>query len=63
MRTGWYLDPQDGRWYYLDGSGVMATGWQALDGKWYYFGSDGSMYANTYTPDGRYVDGSGVWIP
>ena len=61
LLTGWQR--LDGRWYYLDGSGVMATGWQALDGKWYYFGSDGSMYANTYTPDGRYVDGSGVWIP
>lgn len=61
MQTGW--QNIDGRSYYLNNSGAMATGWQALDGKWYYFGSDGSMYANTYTPDGRYVDGSGVWVP
>ena len=24
------------------------------------YGSNGVMYANTWTPDGRYVDGSGA---
>jgi len=38
----------------------MLTGWQAINGKWYYLGSNGVMYANTTTPDGRYVDGSGA---
>ena len=42
---------------------AQLTGWQAINGKWYYLGSNGVMYANTTTPDGRYVDGSGAWIP
>ena len=36
--------------------------WQAINGKWYYLGTDGAMYADTWTPDGRYVDGSGAWV-
>lgn len=60
MQTGWLK--LNGQWYYLDGSGAMLTGWQAINGKWYYLGSNGVMYANTRTPDGRYVDGSGAWI-
>ena len=61
MQTGWQR--LNGQWYYLDPSGAMLTGWQAINGKWYYLGSNGVMYANTTTPDGRYVDGSGAWIP
>ena len=57
------LSQRNGQWYYLDPSGAMLTGWQAINGKWYYLGSNGVMYANTTTPDGRYVDGSGAWIP
>ena len=58
MQTGWQR--LNGQWYYLDPSGAMLTGWQAINGKWYYLGSNGVMYANTTTPDGRYVDGSGA---
>ena len=49
-------------WYYLNGNGEMTTGWQFVGGRWYYLGGNGVMYANTWTPDGRYVDGSGVWV-
>lgn len=60
MKTGW--QQLGGQWYYLNGSGEMTTGWQAVGGRWYYMGSNGVMYANTWTPDGRYVDGSGAWV-
>lgn len=60
METGWLK--QNGQWYYLDASGAMTTGWQQVNGKWYYLGGNGVMYANTWTPDGRYVDGSGAWV-
>lgn len=60
MLTGWQRI--NDQWYYLDGSGAMLTGWQYIDGKWYYMADNGVMYANTWTPDGRYVDGSGAWV-
>lgn len=60
MQTGWLK--LDGQWFYLNGSGAMLTGWQAIDGKWYYLGTDGVMYADTWTPDGFYVNGSGAWV-
>jgi len=40
----------------------MLTGWQAINGKYYYLGTNGAMYYNTWTPDGKYVDGSGAWV-
>ena len=46
----------------MNSSGVMLTGWQNLGGQWYYLGTNGAMYANTWTPDGYYVNGSGVWV-
>ena len=60
MQTGWLQ--QNGQWYYLDGSGAMTTGWQSINGRWYYMGGNGVMYTITWTPDGRYVDGSGAWV-
>lgn len=60
MQSGWLK--LSGQWYYLDQTGAMLTGWQAIDGKWYYLGTNGVMAANTWTPDGRYVDGSGAWV-
>lgn len=60
MLTGWqYIND---RWYYLNSSGVMLTGWQYINGRWYYMDSSGAMYANTWTPDGYYVDGSGARV-
>ena len=49
----------NGRWYYMNGDGVMLTGWQFINGAWYYLDSSGAMYANQTTPDGYYVDSSG----
>ena len=34
---------------------------QDTDGKWYYFDMAAVMLADTTTPDGYYVDASGVW--
>ena len=59
MATGWIKD--NGSWYYLKDSGAMATGWIKDNGKWYYLASSGNMLSNTRTPDGYYVDASGVW--
>ena len=60
MLTGWQFI--NGAWYYMNASGVMLTGWQQLGGQWYYLGANGAMYANTWTPDGYYVNASGVWV-
>ena len=65
MTTGWQF--VDNRWYYMDANGVMQVGWQFIGGKWYYLnpvsdGTRGAMYANTYTPDGYFVDASGARV-
>lgn len=53
----------DSKWYYFYGNGVMAKStWIVTSGKWYYLGSDGAMYTNRTTPDGYYVNYSGVWV-
>ncbi|MGF9967149.1 choline-binding protein D, partial [Bacillus rhizoplanae] len=36
-----------GKWYYLNNSGAMETGWVSVGGKWYYLYNDGSMAVNT----------------
>lgn len=60
MLTGWQFI--NGRWYYLHNpNGNMITGWVLTNGLWYYCDASGAMLTNTYTPDGYYVDGSGVW--
>ena len=32
-----------GAWYWLDGDGVMATGWKKINNEWYFFKEDGEM--------------------
>lgn len=59
MLTGW--QQINGRRYYLNSSGVMLTGWQNINGSWYYLDGSGALLTNTRTPDGYYVDGSGVY--
>ena len=60
MATGWLADGN--KWFYLNGMGAMTTGWQKVNDLWYYLNpSNGVMYANTWTPDGYYVDSSGAW--
>ena len=49
--------------YFMQADGTMARNkWIQWYNKWYYVGSDGAMYANRYTPDGYWVNGSGVWV-
>ena len=64
--TGWVA--RDHHWYYFNEQGVMQTGWQPIGGKWCYFhtlndGTMGQLYADTFTPDGYYVDEEGSWVP
>lgn len=60
MKTGWLQDGDS--WYYLDETGARKTGWLQDGTKWYYLNQDGKMAANTTTPDGYKVDGSGAWV-
>lgn len=51
VNGGWFLDPADGKWYYLDQNGCMLFGWQFIDGIWYFFntnhdGTFGSALSN-----------------
>lgn len=46
LATSWKL--VDGKWYYLDMSGLMQSGgWKKIGGKWYYLYADGSMAVST----------------
>lgn len=60
--NGWYQI--GGKWYYFNSwGGMVKNSWiYGLDKKWYYVGSDGAMLVNTKTPDGYWVNGSGVWV-
>lgn len=64
MATGWVLleEMNKGSWYYFEQSGTMVTGWKEIGGCWYYFGTTGEMASDTITPDGYWVNGSGVWL-
>ena len=58
MKTGW-LKLED-KWYYLNGSGVMAAN------QWvgnYYLKSNGEMAVDEWVDNGKYyVDESGKWM-
>ena len=43
MQTGWVQSPASGKWYYMNESGAMTTGWQNVGGTWYYMDSTGAM--------------------
>lgn len=58
--TGWVKDT-DGKWYFLNESGVMVTGWIQNDGKWYYLNAWGEMLVDTNV-DGYKLGIDGVWI-
>ena len=55
----------NGVWYYFNPNGYMAANQWILhsDGNYYYVGPDGAMWTNARTPDGYYVDASGIWRP
>jgi len=74
--VGWWYRYADGsyptngwlqinnQWYCFDSVGYMRTGWvQAGDGNYYYCDlTNGNMVTNTWTPDGYYVNESGIWV-
>lgn len=50
------------KWYYLNQSGIMQTGWfKDTDGKWYYLKSNGEMALNENV-GGYYINANGVWV-
>ncbi|MGI5946097.1 MAG: serine hydrolase [Lachnospiraceae bacterium] len=62
MATGW-RQFVGGIWYYFENDGSLAKNkWvQNSQKQWFYVGSNGEMLKNTTTPDGFYVNASGVW--
>ena len=54
LKRGWHLDPQDGKWYYLNPlDGVMFIGWHNIGEKWYFF--------NNYTTNWTWELRNGEW--
>ena len=54
LKKGWHLDPQDGKWYYLNPlDGVMFIGWHNIGEKWYFF--------NNYTTNWTWELRNGEW--
>lgn len=51
MATGWVK--VDGKWYLLNGSGAMLTGWQK-QGAWYYLTSSGAMKTGWLSNGGKW---------
>lgn len=65
--AGWQQDAA-GWWWQDDDGSYPANTWRWLDGngdgvaECYYFDNSGYMLANTKTPDGYSVNGSGAWV-
>ena len=64
MAVNTWIYGKDHKWYYVNQDGVMATNrWiYGKDHYWYYVGKNGVMLTNTWTPDGHYVNGSGIRV-
>ena len=57
VKTGWLS--VNNNWYFFKNSGCMVTSnWAGS----YYMDSDGKMKTNSFTPDGYYVNGNGVYL-
>lgn len=52
------------KWYYIDMSGIMATGLYSINGNTYFLQTDGSMGVGTFVLDGitHYFDHNGIMI-
>lgn len=60
-KPGWVSDVNGWRYIQKNGYHAASTWLQDVDGKWYYFNIGAYMALDTTTPDGYYVDASGVW--
>lgn len=64
---GWYeleYNSDNSAWFYLNGAGVVQTGWQLIGGEWYYMQDWGRMLeGGWYTIDEKeyLLDENGVW--
>lgn len=58
---GWVQDDKGWRYVGKNGYYAASTWVQDTDGKWYYFNIAAYMETDSITPDGYYVDASGVW--
>lgn len=59
VTNGW--SETDGKWIYISPDGTQVkNSWLDVDGKKYYMDSEGIMLADAITPDGIYVNSSGV---
>lgn len=43
---GWYLNPEDNKWYFLRNNSFV-SGWVSKGDKWFYFDEQGAMVNNT----------------
>lgn len=61
--SGWMLD--NGSWYFFDENGYVQVGWVSLDNVNFYYCDPitGAMVTNQWTPDGYWVDESGLRQP
>ena len=59
--TGWFLSPEDNRYYYLCSDTVQTDWFQDSDGRWYFLKSSGAMAVTEYV-DGYYLGANGAWV-
>ena len=58
QKEGWFRDPADLHWYYLNKDGIIQSGWVFVNEKWYFMstlhdGTFGQMLANRWA----WIDG------
>ena len=61
VKNAW--EQEDGRWYYMDASGRMASScWQEVNGTWYYFDPDGALHDGWLLYHGKwyYITDTGI---
>ena len=53
---------KNGKWYYYNSNGQLATGWQSIGGTWYYFNNTGAMQTGLQSIGGTwyYFNNSGA---
>ena len=59
-KTGWLT--VKGKTYHFGKLAKMDKGWNTIEEKTYYFDEKGVLQKNCFTPDGKYVDATGVLL-